>query len=228
MKKLIFELESQELLAIKHRDPQMAKLISLIGGNSFDLKEDRFSALIRSIIGQQLSVKAAATISSRFFNLIGNEVNPYTIENFNDEAFRQVGISKQKIKYIRDLCLKTSSNEIILSDLDEYSDTNVIETLTKIKGIGPWTAEMFLIFSLGRVNVLSLGDVGLQRACKWLYGFDNHIDNKDLLKERGKLWAPYCSIASLYLWNAIDYGFVDNFINIDEVITFKNLEGLSK
>ncbi|WP_099363778.1 DNA-3-methyladenine glycosylase family protein [Fredinandcohnia onubensis] len=221
MKKLIFDIEGNELLTLKDNDSQMAKLISLIGGNSFEIKEDRFSALIRSIIGQQLSAKAAATISSRFFNLIGSNINPYTIGTYSDEAFRDVGISKQKIKYIRDLCSKVSNKEIDLSNLDKDSDSAVIETLTKVKGIGLWTAEMFLIFSLGRIDILSLGDVGLQRACKWLYGCDGNIDNKILLREKGKQWAPYRSIASLYLWDAIDYGFVESYKNIDEAIASK-------
>ncbi|AVK85923.1 DNA-3-methyladenine glycosylase 2 family protein [Lysinibacillus sp. B2A1] len=217
MKKIKFDLESKELIALKEVDPQLAKLILLIGENSFDLKEDRFSALIRSIIGQQLSVKAASTISSRLCNLVNNQVNPFTIEKVTDEALREVGISKQKISYIRDLCLKVQSQEVNLLILDKLPDSEVIQTLTNVKGIGLWTAEMFLIFSLGRKNILSLGDVGLQRASRWLYGTNNN-DNKLILQEKGENWKPYCSIASLYLWDAIDYGFVDKFKDIDEVL----------
>ncbi|WP_155590032.1 DNA-3-methyladenine glycosylase family protein [Lysinibacillus cavernae] len=224
MKKIKFDLESNELKVLKEVDPQLAKLILLIGENSLDLKEDRFSALVRSIIGQQLSVKAASTISSRFFNIVNNQVNPFTIENINDETLREVGISKQKVSYIRDLCLKVQSQEVNLLILDNLPDTEVIQILTKVKGIGLWTAEMFLIFSLGRKNILSLGDVGLQRASRWLYGNKNINDNKLVLKEKGEYWKPYCSIASLYLWDAIDYGFVDNYENIDEVLKAMNVK----
>ncbi|PEZ76489.1 DNA-3-methyladenine glycosidase [Bacillus sp. AFS017274] len=213
----MFDLGNKELIILQNNDPQLAKLITLIGGRSLEIGDDRFAALIKSIIGQQLSVKAAATISSRFFNLLNNKVDPYTIENISDEDIRIVGISKQKITYIRDLCSKIKLNEITLSGLDALSDTEVIETLTKVKGIGSWTAEMFLIFSLGRDNILSLGDVGLQRACKWLYNVEKEVNPKQYLKEKGRFWEPYSSIASLYLWDAIDYGYVDNYKKIDDV-----------
>ena len=219
--KEVFELHSKELLTLQTNDPQLAKLIGLIGEISFDIRQDRFSALIGSIIGQQLSVKAASTISSRFFKLLNNEVNPSTIEKLSDDTMREAGLSKQKISYIRDLCAKVNTSEVDLLTIDNVSDEEVIELLTKVKGIGIWTAEMFLIFSLSRKNILSLGDVGLQRACKWLYNSSNDVDKKALLKEKGKSWTPFSSIASLYLWAAIDEGFVENFKTIDEAISSK-------
>ncbi|MBU8919114.1 hypothetical protein BGM25_24015 [Bacillus sp. FJAT-29953] len=108
-----------------------------------------------------------------------------------------------------------------MDNLDKLDNNEVIKELTSIKGIGQWTAEMFFIFSLERMDVLSLGDVGLQSSCKWLYSIDKTKGGKKILQEKSQLWKPYFSVASLYLWEAINCGFVDQFNSIDEVILSK-------
>ncbi|MEH7277148.1 DNA-3-methyladenine glycosylase family protein [Neobacillus vireti] len=212
-------INSNEIKELSLKDPQLGKLITLIGNISIKIRQDRFASLISSIIGQQLSVKAARTIYTRFTVLMENKIHPDPISCIDDNTLRGIGISKQKIGYIRDLCEKVNNGAINLDSLKDLSDSEVKTTLIEIKGIGNWTAEMFLIFSLGRKNVLSLGDVGLQRACKWLYKADSKLYGKDLLAEKGEVWKPICSYASLYLWNSIDNGYVDSFNNIDEILS---------
>jgi DNA-3-methyladenine glycosylase II len=217
-KEIILTAEHKGIQFLSQADPELAKLITLIGDFTINIREDRFCSLVKSIIGQQLSVKAAATIVSRFQTLLNDKINPTTIENIDNAQLREVGISKQKISYIRDLCEKVKTKQVDLYGLDVLEDPDVIKLLTTIKGIGKWTAEMFLIFSLGRENILSLDDAGLHRACKWLYGVDKKEDGKKLLQEKANRWIPYCSFASFYLWEAINKGYVDSFDGIGEAL----------
>lgn len=217
-KEIVVNTEAIEIKTLCRQDPQVAKLANLIGDFKIDLREDKFISLIRSIIGQQLSLKAAGTISTRLHGILDNNLDPESVSNLDNESLRGVGISKQKIGYIRDLCQNVKTGKLNLHELDFLNDEEVIKKLTEVKGIGDWTAEMFLIFTLGRENVLSLGDISLQRACKWLYSKDTNIDGKTLLKEKGQNWHPYRTFASLYLWSAVNLGYVDKSKNIESVI----------
>lgn len=158
---------------------------------------DYFKQLCFSIIGQQLSVKAANTIKNRV-SLYVQEWTPQIIVSVDSSELRNAGLSNAKIKYIQNL-----SEHIIIGNLDfdsllSLSSEEIIQALIKVPGIGRWTAEMFLIFSLKHSNVLSLGDAGLQRAVRRLYG------EKRTLEQVGKKWTPYASVASWYLWRFID------------------------
>lgn len=201
-------------------DNAMGKLINIIGNIEIPIRGNRYESLVKSIIGQQLSVKAAGTIIGRVEALC-NGITPQTIYNVSMDQLRATGVSRSKINYMRDLTEKYLSNELKLELLDHLSNDEVITELTKIKGIGQWTAEMFLIFSLGRKNVLSFGDVRLQRACKWLYQADKDTNGKEFLAQKSEKWKPYYSIASLYLWEAVNRDYVVRFKSIADLLSKK-------
>lgn len=194
------------IVSLTATDPLLGELIDLIGELTLPLRDDYFASLVRSIIGQQLSVKVATTIWNRIVQACG-EMKPEMILAFDEDKLRAAGVSRPKIIYVKDLAGKVSSGEVNLARLPEMTDDEVIRTLTIIKGIGVWTAQMFLIFSLGRPDVLSIADLGLRRAVQWLYHLDEMPGAKDL-EQYGEKWRPYRSAASLYLWEAINRGHV--------------------
>jgi DNA-3-methyladenine glycosylase II len=210
----VFDLEDK-LKVLSENDPILGHFISIIGELKLNKRDDYFRSLVSSIIGQQLSAKVASTIIGRFVDLIGGIFSPEKILALTEEELRNVGISRPKIKYIKDLSQKVIDKELTLDHLDELTNDEVITTLTSVKGIGKWTAEMFLIFSLGRENVLSMLDVGLQRGAKWLY---NNDDGKQILEEKEANWEPYQSLASLYLWEAVNRDYVITYKSFDEYI----------
>ncbi|WP_138495428.1 DNA-3-methyladenine glycosylase family protein [Paenibacillus pinistramenti] len=200
--------------ALSGADPRLGALIARLGVLTVTLDRDPFEALARSIISQQISVKAAATIRERVRLLAGG----FTAEALltqEDEALRGAGLSASKLSYLRDLSGKVLSGELDFAAFPDMDDEAVIAALTSVKGIGRWTAEMFLIFALGRENVVSLGDAGLQRAAQWLYGLEPRKDKK-YLQQLLHRWPPYGSIVSLYLWEAINQGLVDSGKSLDE------------
>lgn len=215
------KIHDAKVQKIGQSDPRLGQLIPIVGDLTIPLRENPYQALIKSIIGQQLSVKAAGTIYGRVEALC-HELTPETMVSIEDTELRKAGVSASKIAYIRDLSEKVQSKEIDLHGLGHLGNDTVIKLLTTIKGIGTWTAEMFLIFSLGRMDVLSLGDVGLQRSAKWLYNLDKKEDGKKCLALKSSLWFPYYTIASIYLWEAVNLGYVDSFETLEEFIS-KNL-----
>ncbi len=194
--------------ALNHlrKDPVMKKLLSEPSLEFPQWREtsNLFEALIRTIANQQLSGKAAATILSRFKNLFeGNSFpKPSEILKKKDDELRRAGFSYPKIKYIKGIAESVENKTIDLKNLKNLSDEEIIEKLTKLKGIGRWSAEMILIFSLKRPDVFSLGDLGLTTAVSKLY----KVDKKNLKKiEKISLkWSPYRSIAAWYLWRSLD------------------------
>ena len=170
MEKLHFTMENPVIQTLCSADPTLALLINRVGDYSLPLRTDYFASLVRSIIGQQLSVKVAQTIWHRFQSLY-HDMTPAAIGSIPETDLKKVGLSRTKAIYIQDLSRKIATGAINLTEIDNLPDEEVIRRLIQIKGIGVWTAEMFLIFSLGRLDVLSLGDLGLKRAIQWLYGF---------------------------------------------------------
>lgn len=165
-----------------------------------------FETMVGSIISQQLSTKAAATIQSRFKALYApsRTLKPEQIMQTPPEQLRAVGLSGQKASYILDLASKTQTGAIKFNQLSKLENDEIIQMLTQVKGIGVWTVHMFLIFSLGRLDVLPVGDLGIRNAIQRLYGFDHAplpAEIEALATERG--WRPYCSIASWYLWRSL-------------------------
>lgn len=202
---LQFSIQDKEILYLINRDPQLGWLIHEIGDISVPMSNNNFELLVHSIIGQQLSFQAAKTISNRVQEFC-KELTPEIILESNEEGLRACGLSKAKITYLKDLSAKVL-HEVQFSELQNMADEQVIKVLTKVKGIGPWTAEMFLIFALGRLDVFSSGDASLKKAMKWLYQLDMHANMNDLSTITEK-WMPYRTVASLYLWDAIDSGFI--------------------
>ena len=162
-----------------------------------------FSSLAEAILYQQLNGKAAATIYKRFTALAGEPPTSEGILKLSDEQLRSVGLSKQKSAYLRDLAAKTASGLLDFSRLAELSDEEVIKHLTQVKGIGVWTAHMFLMFSLRRPNILPTGDYGVQMALKKHYRKRNLPKPKDM-ERIARAWEPYRSVACWYMWRSLD------------------------
>lgn len=164
---------------------------------------DHFESLCGSIISQQLATNAARAIKSRFIDLFPNQkINANAVLKLTDQEIRDIGVSWAKIKYIKDLAQKHKDEDIDLQNIDKLSDQEVIEELTKVKGVGPWTAEMFLIFSLGREDVFSFGDLGLKRGLEKIYGLEK--PDRDEIEEIVNKWSPYRSYGSIALWHSLD------------------------
>ena len=187
---------------LKSCDSVFNKLIEKYGlletHSSFDL----FSSFVFHFIGQMLSNKVADVLWTRFVNLVG-EVEPHNILNVPDDKIRNIGISRAKIEFIKSFCNDIINKKIVLDSLNSLSNDELIRTLTKIKGVGEWTAEMIALFSLGRENIFSFKDVALKRGI-----MKCHPNFKTLSKTRfeklRKLYSPYCSYASLYFYKVND------------------------
>lgn len=165
---------------------------------------DYFRSLCREIIGQQLSGKVAEVIFSRFLKLFTlKRPTPKQVLKFHDEKLRAVGMSWSKVKFLKDLSEYVDSGKLDLQKLDDLSDNEVTQKLSKVKGIGPWTAEMFLMFSLAREDIFSLGDLGLKRAIQKLYKLKRE-PSKTYMEKISKKWAPYRTYVCLLLWHSLD------------------------
>jgi DNA-3-methyladenine glycosylase II len=204
----IFTAESPEIVHLKQADNELAQLIDKVGDIDLPQNGSYFESLALAVVSQMLSAKVAAVIKQRLYALCSGSITPESISALEDEQIRGIGISFAKIRSIKDLSQKVQSAELSFESCGDMSDEDVIRSLTKVKGIGKWTAEMFLIFSLGRLDVLSLGDVGLQRAANWLYAQADPSETPDCLVRYSGRWSPYRSVASLYLWRAVDDGYV--------------------
>lgn len=188
---------------LKKSDPVLRAIIERVGPCRMQFGEPEFGSLAESIVYQQLNGKAAETIFERFAALAGVPLTPEGILKLSDEQLRGVGLSKQKSAYLKDLSAKTAAGLLDFSRLPELSDEEVIAHLTQVKGIGEWTAHMFLMFSLRRPNVLPTGDYGVQVAIKKLYK-KRKLPKPDVMEKIAKPWAPYRSIACWYMWRSLD------------------------
>ena len=193
---------ARRLLA--RRDPVIRDLMREHGacGLADAQHTDPLQALLHAIVSQQLSTKAAATITARFEALYGGVPTPAHIAATSDEQLRAVGLSSQKIGYIRDLCRRINDGALPLAALDAMPDEAVIEALTAVKGIGRWTAEMFLMFRLHRPDVLPVGDLGIVKAVQRAYRL-RKVPTPERLTRIGESWRPYRSIACWYLWASL-------------------------
>lgn len=204
MTRLSYHQGSPEVLALA-ADPVMARVTEAVREVSVGRESDRFVALASAIVGQQLSTAAASTIWKRFAAL--GPVEPASVLNLDESEMRGVGLSGAKVRYVRDLAERVASGELELATLDLLDDEAVIAEVTRVKGIGRWTAEMFLVFSLARPDVLALDDAGLLRAGGWALEL-GRAATRDELAAAGEGWRPYRSVASLYLWASLDTGLV--------------------
>ncbi len=192
---------------LARRDPVLGAIIKQHGacGLARDQRTDPFAALIEAIVWQQLSTKAAARIFERFLALFpdGSVPTPAGLSALPDDRLRAVGLSGQKTGYLRDLCEKVSDGHLRLDSLETMSDDHVIEALTEVKGIGRWSAEMFLMFRLHRPDVLPVADLGIIRAIQKAYRLRKPPAPKRIV-EIGQAWRPYRSIAAWYLWASME------------------------
>ncbi|WP_171046414.1 DNA-3-methyladenine glycosylase family protein [Lentibacillus cibarius] len=206
----------QAVIELGQNDPIMNKLINVIGDLEVTMRPDFFRSLVRSMIGQQISVQAADAIFGRLDVLLDKRITAESVNGATDEQLRAIGLSRRKVTYLRDLAAKVDSDDVSLDQLHDLDNETVIKQLTSIKGIGKWTAEMFLIFSLARMNVLAVDDIGIQRGAKWLYGVDQS-ERRNLLIEKKPIWSPHLTIASFYLWEIVHLDFERRFASIDDI-----------
>lgn len=185
-------------------DPIMALSIERVGECTLTPNPNLFETLVDAIISQQISVKAADAIMGRLRKAAvgesGGLITPEALLPFEPDALRAVGLSPQKIRYIRDLTERVSTGQLDLTVLSDMEDETVITELVKVKGIGRWTAEMMLIFSLGRPDVLPVDDLGFLEGVREAYGLYTRPTPKEL-RERGELWRPYRTFATWYMWS---------------------------
>lgn len=201
---LIDYTKARRVLA--RRDPVLRDLMRVIGACGLERSHhvDPFHALVRAIVAQQLSSRAAATIFARVEALFGGRLpGPGDVASVDGTRLRAAGLSGQKIAYVRDLCRRLQDGSLSLTALDAMPDEHVIDVLTQVKGIGRWTAEMFLIFRLQRPDVLPLGDLGIVRAVQRVYGMRT-TPTPARLARIGESWRPYRSVACWYLWASLD------------------------
>lgn len=188
----------------KKHDPELYRASLEFEIDDIVASGDLFRDIVWTIIGQQLSGKAADTIFERFVKLLPHKkVNPEKILKLSDEAMRSAGLSGAKSRAIKNLGEKVLSKEVNLKTLLSLPDEQVLIELTKVKGIGPWTAEMILMFSLGRTDIFSKGDLGLQKGFMHLYGMKKLPSDKTMLST-SKKWSPYKTYAAKILWRVAD------------------------
>jgi DNA-3-methyladenine glycosylase II len=194
------------LAHLKRVDPVLAGIIARVGPCRIEQRRTgtHYDALVRSIVFQQLSGKAAGTIHRRFAELYpGKRIRAERVLASTDEQLRSAGLSRQKIGYLRDLSGRVVDRTLPLAHLGRLSDDSIIEHLVQVKGIGRWTVQMFLMFRLGRPDVLPELDLGVQNAIQRAYGLKKRPTPKDVLAI-GEKWRPYASVASWYLWRSLE------------------------
>ncbi len=189
---------------LKKSDPVMASIIERVGPYKIQYREPVFQTLVRSIVYQQLHGKAALTIFTRLKEAAkADPITPESILKLRPQRMRKLGLSQQKMSYIRELARMTRDGEVDFEGCNALEDAAVIEHLTRVKGIGVWTVHMFLIFALRRHDILPTGDLGVRAAIKKAYGLEE-LPKPDEMERIAAPWRPYCSVASWYLWRSLD------------------------
>ena len=188
---------------LKQSDPVLCAIIERVGAYRMEFRPPEFHSLARAIVYQQLNGKAAATILKRFTTLAGEPLTPQGILKLSNAQMRAVGLSKQKSSYLRDMAERAARGELDFSRLPEMTDNEVIQHLTQVKGVGEWTAHMFLMFALRRTNVLPTGDYGIRIAMKKHYK-KRKLPKPEHMEKIARTWKPYRSVACWYLWRSLD------------------------
>lgn len=191
---------------LRKSDPVIGGVIDQVGPIDLTLREEgsHFETIVRSIIFQQLSGASANAICRKFMGLFGGRMpRPEEVAAHTDEALRGAGLSPQKLRYIRDFAAKCDSGVVKIDHLHELPDQEIIDELTLVKGIGVWTVQMFLIFRLGRPDVLPHLDLGVRKGIQRAYGLDSLPDSEQV-QEIGEPWKPYRTVGSLYMWRILD------------------------
>lgn len=194
---MYFEYGEREYRYLSERDDKLAAVISRTGIIKREINPDVFAVLINSIVGQQISGRAQETIWGRLKDRLG-AVTPEAVFSAEFDSIRSCGVSAKKTQAIKSAAEAFLSGDYDVTVLSEFSDDELVKRLVSLKGVGVWTAEMLMIFSLGRPNVLSAGDLGIRRGLKKLYGYEK-LDG-EIIESHKKIYSPYCTIASFYLW----------------------------
>ena len=185
------------------KDPKFAKIIMQVGDYNVKITKNRYQSLVEAIISQQLSGYAANSIIKKFRKLYKSKFpKPRDVIKTSDSKLRTTGLSKMKIVYIKELSKKIESKELNMRKISTQSDEQVIEVLTDVKGIGRWTAEMFLIFSLGRLDILPVGDLGLKKGIQSMYSL-KELPQKEQIEQLAESWKPYRTVATWYIWKSL-------------------------
>ncbi len=186
------------------KDSDIGTLIKEIETPHFPKEKNYFRSLIKFVIYQQLSIKSARKIYDRLISLFNKKiVNPKNFKSFSMIQLQKIGISKSKIHYMNEIADTFIENDSFLNNVEELSNKEIINQLTEIKGIGPWTSEMFLMFTLQRLDIFSIKDLGIKKGIQKLFKLDN-IPTDEFMIKKSKKWSPYRTIACLYLWKLID------------------------
>jgi len=196
--------DSDEIKYLCCRDKRLAKVIHMIGPITYKPYENEYSFLVQQIIGQMLGNKVASKITERLVALCDGEITPNAIRGIDDSLIKGTGMSMPKVQYIRNLTSVIENGELQFETINGLDDREVIKELTKIKGIGEWTAKMYLIFVLNRMNVLPYEDMAFLQAYGWLYKTDDY--SKGSVTKKCRKWSPYSSLAARYLYKALDGG----------------------
>jgi len=188
---------------LKQSDPVLSGIIDRVGDYDIEFRDPDFETLVKSIVYQQLSGRVANVIFGRVVKAAGGKLTPANILKLRPARMRALGLSGQKTAYIRDLARHTRDGRVDFTELLDLPDEAVIERLTEVKGIGVWTAHMFLIFALRRTDVLPLGDLGIRAAIRKAYGFAELPEPAEM-ETLAARWRPYCTVASWYLWRSLE------------------------
>jgi 3-methyladenine DNA glycosylase/8-oxoguanine DNA glycosylase len=188
---------------LRQADPILAAIIDKVGDYRIQFREPDFETLVKSIVYQQLSGRVASVIFARLLNGVGGKLAPESILKLRPSRMRALGLSGQKTAYIRDLARHTRDGRLSFEDLLTLADEAVIERLTQVKGIGVWTAHMFLIFALRRTDILPTGDLGIRNAIRKSYALAE-LPTIVEMEQMAARWRPYCTVATWYLWRSLE------------------------
>lgn len=208
MKLITYDISQSRVKSLMATDSSLNRLIKHIKTATISIEPDGFKCIVKYIIGQQISDKARETIWQRLCSIYSN-FTPVLAQSLSDDNLRSIGLSYRKITYIKSLAKAIVDNEINFEKFNIMSNEEIIKQLTSIKGIGKWTAEMYLIFSLGRENVLAKDDGTIQRVIKWIYNLDSLPNHKQLTNYFSKCQENE-TIVSAYFWKAIELNLLQN------------------
>lgn len=193
----------QAIEHLRRNDPVLGAIIERVGKYGIQYRRPEFESLVRSIVYQQLSGRVASVIFGRLSAAVNDRLTPESILKLRPSRMRRLGLSTAKTAYIRDLARHTRDRKVVFEELGALADHEVVEHLTQVKGIGTWTAHMFLIFALQRPDVLPVGDLGIRSAMRKAYGLEA-LPAPAEMEAIAQSWRPYCSVASWYLWRSLD------------------------
>lgn len=202
---IILDMNTPSVQYLCRKDKRLAKVISMVGTITYSPYTDGYAFLVHEIIEQMLSMKAGLKIYARLADLCGDSISPQTVAKLSDDEIRSIGTSKSKVEYIRNVTNVIMSDDLVLANLAEQTDSEVTATLTRIRGIGSWTAKMYLIFVLNRLDILPWEDGAFLQSYRWMYKTND--TSKKSVEHKCRKWKPYSSIGARFLYRALDMGF---------------------